>query len=485
MNTISLPPIAPVLMEATRAIGYSIETAISDIIDNSITAIASEVNIDFFPNDGAYISILDNGSGMNESELINAMRFGSRDPLETRSKADLGRFGLGLKTASLSQCRKLTVISKKNGTVAGAQWDLDFIATTGDWTLRLLDTGDIETYPHTGELNRYSSGTIVLWQELDRLKVGEADFDSNMGKKMDLVREHISLVFHRYLSGELGLKRVGIYINNRALEALDPFLIGKSTQSMDDEIININGERIVVRPYILPHSSQLDETELRMLGGKEGLRKQQGFYVYRNKRLLVWGSWFRLMRQGELSKLARVRVDIPNSLDYLWALDIKKSTALPPEIVRKNLANIIEKIAEGSKRTWVYRGRREIDDSKIHVWSRVKTREGGVIYEVNRDYPLVEAISSMGFTEKKAIEHLLAQIERGLPLNQLYVDLTSDERIVNDSEVSKDDLFPMFKQLISGCKNLRERAELIRRLSVTEPFNQYPEWFSEPFQEVE
>ena len=148
-------------------------------------------------------------------------------------------------------------------------------------------------------------------------------------------------------------------------------------------------------------------------------------------------------------------------MDYLWALDIKKSTALPPEIVRKNLANIIEKIAEGSKRTWVYRGRREIDDSKIHVWSRVKTREGGVIYEVNRDYPLVEAISSMGFTEKKAIEHLLVQIERGLPLNQLYVDLTSDERIVNDSEVSKDDLFPMFKQLISGCKNLRERAELI------------------------
>ena len=128
----------------------------------------------------------------------------------------------------------------------------------------------------------------------------------------------------------------------------------------------IRGQQVVVRPYILPHISKLSQKELKALGGKEGLRRQQGFYIYRNRRLLVWGTWFRLMRQGDLSKLARVQVDIPNSLDDLWTLDIKKSTATPPEEVKQNLAVVIAKISEGSKRTWTYRGKKETSDDIVH-----------------------------------------------------------------------------------------------------------------------
>lgn len=377
MEVIPLPPYAPVLMESTRAIGYSLETAIADIIDNSITANSTQLDIHFFPIGKPYVSLIDNGNGMGREELINAMRYGSKSPLENRAATDLGRFGLGLKTASMSQCRKLTVISFKGGIVVGAQWDLDFIAyEADDWSLKILDEDEIRVLPLIDELLSNPSGTMVLWQELDKLRVGDNNFVDNMGKHMDRVRDHVSLVFHRYIFGEPGLKKIRMCINKVPIDSIDPFLTGKSTQVMDEESINIEGQKVLVCPFILPHISILSEDEVKVLGGDEGLRKQQGFYVYRNKRLLIWGTWFRLMRQGELSKLARVRVDIPNSLDHLWTLDIKKSVAVPPEVVRKNLAPIIEKLAGSSRRTWTYRGNKETDDSKIHVWNRIKTREG-------------------------------------------------------------------------------------------------------------
>ncbi len=485
MDTVVLPPVAPILIEATRAIGYSVETAIADIVDNSLAANAIRVEINFFPFDNPYMAILDNGIGMDSEELIQAMRFGSKDPLGKRTMTDLGRFGLGMKTASLSQCRKLTVVSKQGGALSAAQWDLDVIDKSGDWSLGVLDLNDIVTYPYIERLVRYDSGTLVIWQNLDRMNLGESDAGQTMGARMDRVRDHLSLVFHRYLRGEQGLRKVEILINDLNIDATDPFLTGKSMQVMDEEIINVNGHKVIVRPYTLPHISLLSEKEIKRLGGKEGLRKQQGFYIYRNKRLLVWGTWFRLMRRGELSKLARVQIDVPNALDYLWALDIKKSLAVPPEVVRKSLGVIIDKIADSSKKTWVFRGKRETNDADIHIWSRYKSRDGGVVYEVNRDHPLVEALSALGTNEKLTVEQLLVQIERFLPLNQLYIDLTSDMRITNESEIAKDDVVPLFKHLLDSCKDLQQREALVARLSVAEPFNQHPEWLRMLWQEGE
>jgi hypothetical protein len=485
LRTQDLPPYAPRLMEATRAIGYSLEAAIADIIDNSVAARATRVDIDFFPVGDSYIAILDKGTGMDENQLIDAMRYGSTNPTDERDLADLGRFGLGLKTASMSQCRRLTVISQKNGAVAGAQWDLDYVISTGRWSLQVLDQDDMMAYPHVEKLLSYKSGTLVLWQGLDRLKAGESDFEAVMGQKMDRVREHLALVFHRYLGGETGIRKIDIAINGRKIEPNDPFVSAKSTQAMDDETITIEGQTLMVRPYILPHISQLTQAEINLLGGKDGLRRQQGFYVYRNKRLLVWGTWFRMMRQGDLSKLARVRVDIPNSLDHLWTLDIKKSTAVPPEVVRKSLATIVERIAEGSKRTWTFRGKKETNDSRIHVWNRVKTRSGGIMYEINRDYPLVSALSHMGVAEKQALAHLMGQIERNLPLNSLYVDLTNDERVTSDNEVTEGDLRQLLKHMLASCRNAEERSSLKMLLPVLEPFDGYPEMTAELLREVD
>ncbi len=475
MKTINLPPYAPMLMESTRAIGYSVEAAIADIIDNSLTAQATKIDIDFFPIGDEYVAIIDNGYGMTSDQITNSMQYGSKSPNEIRDLNDLGRYGLGLKTASLSQCRKLSVISVCQGMISGRQWDLDFIQKVGEWSLLMLEDEDINKMPCIQKLKSLKNGTLVIWQLLDKLSIGEIDFSASLGIKMDIVRDHLSLVFHRYLTGEPGLKRIELRINERPVIAADPFFAKKSTQIMDVEIINLRGDQIIVKPYILPHISKMSEAEIKALGGKEGLRRHQGFYVYRNKRLLVWGTWFRLMRQGDLSKLARVQVDIPNSLDDLWTLDIKKSTAVPPEEVRRNLSNIIKKIADSSKRTWTYRGKKEIDDSKNHVWNRIKARDGGIFYEINRDHLIVDEIIRNYPEIKSKLKNLLCQVEGTLPLSQLYIDLTNDEKINNDVYIDETMIMEMIKSILDDCETSNTKVVMLNNLKITDPFCEYLE----------
>src|SRR5262245_18928842 len=102
-----VPPNAPSLVNSMCASGYDLDSAVADIIDNSISARATSVRI-IVHEDGesSWIAIADDGWGMDDETLRNAMTFGCIDPEEARAPDDLGRFGLGLKTASLSQCRR-------------------------------------------------------------------------------------------------------------------------------------------------------------------------------------------------------------------------------------------------------------------------------------------------------------------------------------------------------------------------------------------
>jgi hypothetical protein len=470
-----LPPYAPTLIESTRAIGYTLESAIADIVDNSVSAAASCTDIFFFPIGEAYIAVLDDGCGMTSDELNTAMRYGSQNPHEERTANDLGRFGLGLKTASLSQCRTLTVACKQGVHIEVRRWDIDYVTDTGEWSLIVLDTKEeINSIPRIDRLREYESGTLVVWQNLDRLIVGEIDFSRSMSKKMDSVRSHLSLVFHRYLSGEAGLKKMLLRMNELPVEPADPFLAKRNTQVMADEVMDIEGSKVVIRPHILPHISSLSPEEISELGGKDGLRRSQGFYVYRNKRLLIWGTWFHMMRQGELSKLARVQVDIPNGLDKLWTLDIKKSTAIPPEMVRNNLDSIIERLAEQSKRTWVYRGKKETQDSVVHIWNRFKSRQGGVYYNINRDHPFVEVFGDAAQSVKHNIEVLLTAIEITIPLNQLYLDLTSEKQVENETMTTTQEIDNMLRILLEQMSSDTAKEELLERLATSDPFVNYP-----------
>lgn len=147
MKTRDIPPFAPVLMESTRAIGYNLETAVADIVDNSLSANSSLVDVFFTPYESPYIAILDNGNGMTDDEIDDAMRYGSQSSLNDRRSGDLGRFGLGMKTSSLSQCRCLTVVSKQKDCISGRRWDIDEVIQSNSWSLLILETEDYETVP--------------------------------------------------------------------------------------------------------------------------------------------------------------------------------------------------------------------------------------------------------------------------------------------------------------------------------------------------
>ena len=320
------------------------------------------------------IGVLDDGVGMTEGELLEAMRLGSRSPLEERARSDLGRFGLGLKTASFSQCRALTVVTRTNGTTASARWDLDYIAGSDSWLVQIPD--DPTSIPWTDLLG--GKGTLVVWEKFG---IG-ADKEDTDRKTTDFVRQldeacsHLELVFHRFLSGEPGHRRVHIHVNNRPLEPFDPFHSSHpATIAGPTEWIRVAHENVLVQPFTLPHHGKVTPTEWDRYAGPEGYLRNQGFYVYRERRLIIHGTWFGLARQTELTKLARVRIDMPNSLDAVWKIDVKKASAQLPAGVRERLRRIIEPLGATSKRVYTTRGRRLIEENRIPVWSRVQKQE--------------------------------------------------------------------------------------------------------------
>jgi hypothetical protein len=474
-----LPPLAPVLLESMRAIGYSFEAALADIVDNSISAGASEIQIKFLPYDSPHVAVLDDGEGMSAEGLVHAMRHGSKDPRTQRSITDLGRFGLGLKTASLSQCRCLTVATISEGTLSARKWDLDVVEQRADWILTGLTEDQLKTLPHITELQQMRHGTLVVWQNFDRLSAGESSIEAALGERIDRAREHLSLVFHRFLGNERIAESISLSINNNPVVPQDPFLSNlKATQPLPEEVFDVEGQKVRVAPFILPHISKLSAESLRIAGGEEGLRRNQGFYIYRNRRLISWGSWFRLLRQEEITKLARVRVDIPNSLDHLWTLDVKKSAAFPPEVVRNRLKVIVERITEGSRRVYTYRGRRANNDSIVHSWDR-KTVRGGVAYVINREHPLVSAVECAIPEEHAALfQKFLQTLELNFPFDALYADMASERRpeSAEGNQCKDEELYELAARILDAVGKDSESAfRLLQNLGSIEPFNKCPE----------
>ncbi len=435
-ETLEIIPDPTSLMESMRAVGYTFESAIADLIDNSISAKADIVEIKYDASTIPFVSVLDNGCGMTPDELTTAMRHGSHSPEDHRDPSDLGRFGLGLKTASLSQCRKLTVVSKKYGLISSRQWDLDFVHESGKWLVKVPTTTELLTIPLFVELQSLQSGTLVTWQNLDRLTCGANDPQSEMTEKLIPLFEHLALVFHRFTEHAGSTPELKIFVNGLRIPSRDPFLKTNTfRQPLEGQIIRHARGDVSVTPYILPPISHLSREEIDLAGGKEGLRGTQGFYVYRNNRLVMWGTWFKLVSKDEFFKLTRVQVDIPNTFDDLWALDIKKSAAYPPEAVRTRLKELIPHFASTSKKTITYPGRRQANKKFTPLWTRIEPRHGVFRYEINSEHTAIQTLASnLDESEKKQLQFLLSLASEALPLESIYADMCSDTRKVDDEE---------------------------------------------------
>jgi hypothetical protein len=480
-ETTSAIPEASSMIETFRAIGYSIEAAVADIIDNSISAAAKNIWINFeWQGSETWLSVKDDGNGMNNEELIQAMRPGSKNPLDDRSTKDLGRFGLGLKTASFSQSRKLSVISKKeNYKSIYWTWDLDFVKQTGNWDLiKYLPEGNFEN-----EINTVKSGTIVIWNDIDRLVKDLQKNDANAFDKflqiMIQVKNHLAMVFHRFIENG----RIKISFQDRLVEGWNPFLPNEpATQGFPDE--RFYHGKVIAKGYVLPHKSKISEDKFKKAEGPKGWNEQQGFYIYRNERLLLAGDWLGMFRKEEHYKLARIEINLPNSLDSEWQIDIKKSVARPPLALRDHLKAYASMIRAQAVEVYRHKGKnvKPYPGQKfIPLWIDHK-RGDKWFYKINREHPLIDKIKKQA-TDKpdNAIETLLRFVEETIPVKSIYIR----EAEVPEAQgkpfegVKHDDIRILMKNIFDSLTKQGKAQNEAKAIIVNlEPFNHYPEYLA-------
>ena len=475
---LNVQPSPSALVQSLRDIGYSMESAVADVIDNSITAKAKNIHVNFAWNNGnPWIAVADDGYGMTPAELTDAMRLGSRNPLEDRSDEDLGRFGLGLKTASFSQCRQLTLVSRKDGTLAGREWDLDLIEENPDngWRLKAIENFEIQQDDDLGDILPliYNAGTIVLLRKLDRYD----GLEKKLNSLIEQTRVHLELVFHRFLSPSPGKKKVNIFLNNDPLTAFNPFNPSHTaTQELPEQFIHVDEQAVKIQPYVLPHYNKTSRDDYQKYSCAGGYLQNQGFYVYRNRRLIIKGTWFRLIKKEELTKLIRVQVDIPNSLDHLWKIDVKKSHASPPEAIRNELKLIIDRIADSGKKVYRQKGKKLASTVKVPGWTRTAA-EGKILYEMNREHPLIAQFQSeLPDKKQQAFKNIIFMLESSFPTELFYSDVAKKPENLCKPAFNEELVSDLLDTFIDNMINSGiPETEIADRIISTDPFSTYPE----------
>lgn len=482
IQTASAIPGAAAMIETFRAIGYSLETAVADIIDNSISAGARNIYINRVWRGGeSMIIIKDDGYGMSDEEIIQAMRPGAQNPLEERSLTDLGRFGLGLKTASFSQCRNLTVISKKKGgNVNFWTWNLDYVALTNRWEL-------IRWLPDESEkmLDDVDSGTVVVWSNLDRVlpsltRVDDENAKRKFSEAFDKVKSHLAMTFHRFLEDKL----FKLYWCSHEIKPWNPFCLNeKKLQIMPTDYI---GNDIAVKGYILPHKNNFSsETAYKNAEGVYGFSAHQGFYVYRGNRLLLAGDWLGLMRKEESYKLVRIQVDLQNTVDSDWQIDIKKSKAYPPMGCRLQLESYAKRACGLGVEVYKHRGRilkHRAGSDFQPLWSE-KKKDDKWYFVVNREHSMIKHLKLLAKEDPdQAIEMLLKFVEESIPTKTIYVKEAQEENTQRqpysdiDISIIKSMMEQIYhNQILDGLTP--EQARL--SLKYMEPFNEYEDLIDE------
>ena len=322
-------------IEGLRDTGYTFETAVADLIDNSIAAEARtidiRVKIDF--RGSIIVSVGDNGIGMDRQDLVAAMRYGSpRRP----NPASLGKFGLGLKTASTAFCRRLSVVSRASVDVAAlmATWDLDHVVSKKQWLLLLTREADDKAIDHLEEIAPSSSGTVVLWEKIDRLireykNPGGVHAKNALQKHCDRLKDHIAMTYQRFLDNwDNRASNIHINVNGESISPWDPFQV-KYSELLADETYGVQtrGQRIdadfTIRAFCLPRREEFPNKVLAKSAKLSSSR--QGLYIYREQRLIYSSDWLGMFHKEPHSTLLRVEFSFDHRLDYAFGLDIKKS----------------------------------------------------------------------------------------------------------------------------------------------------------------
>ncbi|MGY5120550.1 ATP-binding protein [Streptomyces sp. 900105755] len=471
------------MVASLSSLGYSLPDALADLVDNSVSAGASSVDVEFtWEGADSWVAVIDDGRGMSEHALVTAMTVAARGTATDRATTDLGRYGVGLKSASFSQCRLLTVRSATAGGIWRTRtWDLDVVERTGEW--RLLH----EPSPETGRIlerltEGRAQGTVVLWQRLSGYRgvaVGDQKTQQQFYDESEKASAHLGLVFARFLNGSSPL---ALRVSGMAVSQWDPFLSAHpSVRRLPVERLPLDGHMVTVRPYVLPGPQRLSGEEAEQAGGPKGWLRQQGFYVYRRNRLILSGSWLGLrgLRREERYNLARVAVDIPAETDVQWQVDVRKATVVPPVALRRHLtriAGLVRTSASEAVRTRGQIAARQHGGNLAFAWN-VRRSDEKISCRINRNHPLVKGVLQEGGADPARVRALLRLLEETVPVSALRVlheaDTADDpepfggpgEADEHANEVAKQ----MLDVLVSQGRSPDEARRLIR---TTQPFDQ-------------
>lgn len=425
------------MVASLSSLGYSLPAAIADLVDNSISAEATTIDVEFtWAGQDSWIAVVDDGEGMTADELVTAMTVAARGPATPRTATDLGRFGVGLKSASFSQARQLTVATATAGVWHIRTWDLDVVEKFGQW--RLLHDADEAT---TDLLDRIRGtadhGTVVLWRRLNGYHVDGVTEDDEPTQKQFYaeaarVESHLGMVFARFLTGS---RRRTIRVSGSPVDPWDPFLSGHpSVQPLPVERLPLGAGSVRVEAFVLPSAQRLTQAEYEKAGGPRGWLDQQGFYVYRRDRLILAGDWLgqRGLRREEKYNLARIAVDIPAETDVEWGVDVRKSSVVPPVGLRPHLRRIALQARRRAADVLRYRGQiaaRTHGDPLLYAWNVRRTNDQ-VTCRINRGHPLVKAALRPGGAGPEDVRALIRLLEETVPVTAL--------RVMHETDTSDD-----------------------------------------------
>lgn len=441
IKTVPSIPQADLLLHSLRSVGYSEEAAVADIVDNAISAFASEIYIKF-DWEKQVISIIDNGEGMEKEELYKNMQIGSVAPGAVRLSTDLGRFGLGMKTAAFSLGRHVAVASAKGGNISNAVWDLDQVNKLG-WQLIVEEDEKYDRYLHgIGD-----HGTAVIISTLDNL-IDKSDLKkakSHFFSVINKVEKHLRLIFHRFIE-EDGLK---IYVNNDTpIAAWDPFILhNPATQELPEcEIWDPKFKTCTyIQPYVLPHKTKFESEQVYdAAGGFKGWNRHQGIYLYRNRRLIIYGTWFELIRKEPGFNLARIRIDISAEADEDWKIDIKKSRAALPFFLRDQVLATVGDCTARSAKVFNSRGayvKKGLTVPNLdYVWEQIRNN-GNYSFKINKKHTILNSIRKQLDDEgRNLLRAYLSLVENFAPFmrNCVIDTINTGEAKQNDLQKQKD-----------------------------------------------
>lgn len=488
MANYKIEPKASSILGSLRSIGYDLQTALADIIDNSISAEARKIEI--VNNDLAeiypaldWIAIVDNGKGMTIEKMVNAFILGGDGIESFREELDLGRFGLGLKTASFSQCRKLTVISKTKSTkIESLVFDLDYIirnnnkweAYTVDAVQPILDR--VKSRMLNQDIFDKDSWTLVLWENPDKILVPSLKM---FYSELEKVSNHFALIFHKYE------KNLEIRLNKSKIEFWNPYQTALSSENKT-YTFDPEGNIYYVRTHVLKHNSEFSNLNEYQAQSKIGTFNQnQGFFVYRKNRLIYKGSWLGLYNKEHHYILARVEINLSNSLisDAAWSVDISKSSVVIPAFAIDDLFNECNQVRSAANDTFRYHGgikkhvirkKKSIDDIQP-IWNfESKGYKDGVKdhYLLNKNHPIIKNYTNSLLDDTSKKEHflqILKFIENYLPIDNIFARKANQD--IEQPKQDNIEMFEEFKSIFNIYLKSMNNEKAYETLINIEPFN--------------